>query len=93
MNTSVSKKTGDEPTTSRYDQKPVKFDDVSNKAKKRRVSSLLESHLSNELIFVASKKLRDESNVIAAKKVSNISNTDKESKYSTDKALALIIND
>ena len=44
---------------------------------------MLESYSSNELLFAASKKLRDESNAIAAKKVSNISNTDKASKYST----------
>ena len=53
---------------------------------------MLESHSSNKLLFAVSKKLRDESNVIAAKKVSNISNTDKASKYSTDETLALIID-
>ena len=88
----IVRKTDDEPATSKCGRKPVKFDDASYRTNKRRVSGLLESHLSNELLFAVSKKLRDEPNVIAAKKVSNISNTDKESKYSADEALALIID-
>ena len=52
----VVRKTYDEPTTSRCDQKPVKFDDASNKAIKRRVSGLLESHSFDELLFAVSKR-------------------------------------
>ena len=88
----IVRKTDNEPTTSRCGQKPVKFDDDSTKTKKWSVSGLLKSHSSNELPFAASEKLRDKFNVIAAKKVSNISNTDKASKYSADEALALIID-
>ena len=59
---------------------------------KKKRYGLLESHSSNELLFAVSKKLRDKSNIIAAKRVSNISNTDKENKYSVDEALTLIID-
>ena len=88
----IVRKKDNEPTASRRGRKPVAFDNSSNKTKKRRVSCLIESHSSNELFFAANKKFRDESVVIAAKNVLNISNTDKATKYSADEALALIID-
>ena len=69
MNTSLSEKQSmsstslsekQSMTTSRCGRKPVKFDDASNKTKKRRVSDLLESRSSNvnpmieiQLLFAA----------------------------------------
>ena len=86
------RKKDNEPTANRRGRKPVAFDNSSNKTKKRRVSCLIESHSSNELFFAANKKFRDESVVIAAKNLLNISNTDKATKYSADEALASIID-